>query len=133
MGGADTSEYRIVVSADTDASRVAREFVEHHSDSLDRDVVDDAKLMVSELVTNAVMHGQPAITLCVTLDPPLIGVSVQDEGEDMPPTAVRAPALTAASGRGLMIIDSIASRWGVVPRESGPGKTVWFRLDAKLP
>jgi anti-sigma regulatory factor (Ser/Thr protein kinase) len=88
---------------------------------------------VSELVTSALKHGQPDITLGVSLDPPLIGVSVQDEGEDMPPTAVRAPELTAASGRGLMIIDSIASRWGVVPRESGPGKTVWFRLDAKLP
>jgi anti-sigma regulatory factor (Ser/Thr protein kinase) len=133
MSGSEEAEYHLTLSSDTDASRVAREFVEQHSDSLARDVIDTAKLLVSEVVANAVKYGEPAITLRVSLDPPLIGVSVDDEGDDMPPTQVSRPAPTATSGRGLLIVASLSSHWGVVDHDPRPGKTVWFRLDPRTP
>lgn len=127
---ADTTEFILNLSSDADAAGLARRFVNDHSDSLPTDLVEDAKLLVSELVTNAVRHGRPDISLRVSLVPPLIGVSVHDQGSVMPSTEIQPPDLAAGSGRGLMIVDRLSSRWGVIPSDPAPGKTVWFRLDA---
>lgn len=117
------------LSFDADAGRVARAFVQEHSDSLPQDLIEDAKLLVSELVSNAVRHGRPDVTLRVSLHPPLIGVSVEDAGAGVPSTRIRPPDLETAGGRGLMIVDRMSSSWGVIPTDPPPGKTVWFRLD----
>ncbi len=112
-----------------DAPRLARAFVAEHGKCLPECAVDDARLLVSELVTNALRHGRPDITVHVELNPPLIEVSVHDEGAALPP-ADPPPALpTALSGRGLNLVDRIASCWGITPTESPEGKAVWFRLD----
>lgn len=126
----EATDFCLTLSSDSDAAGVARTFVDEHSDALPQDLVEDAKLLVTELVTNAVRHGQPEITLRVSLYPPLMGVSVQDEGAAVPSTEIRPPDLESPGGRGLMIVDRMSSSWGVVPAEPPPGKVVWFRLDS---
>jgi serine/threonine-protein kinase RsbW len=83
------------------------------------------------LVSNAVRHGRPEITLRVSLDPPLIGVSVHDDGATVPSTEVQRPESSDPSGRGLYLVDRVSSDWGVTPNDPPPGKTIWFRLDPR--
>ncbi|MFJ8072369.1 ATP-binding protein [Streptomyces sp. NPDC096176] len=84
---------------------------------------DDITLCVSELATNALVHGVPPgrgylLRLLLSEDGTL-RVEVHDSGDGRP--CVRAPA--GESGRGLLLVDALADRWGVGPRE--PGKVVW--------
>lgn len=89
-------------------------------------VVDDLLLLVSELVTNAVVHaGSPAV---VRLDADLdrIKVAVADRDADGSPGTVVEPDPLSSSGRGVLLVDRLAARWGVEPHCEG--KTVWFEL-----
>ena len=88
-------------------------------------VVDDLLLLVSELVTNAVVHaGSPAV---VRLDSDVrrIKVAVADRDAERAPSVVE-PDAQSASGRGVLLVDRLAARWGVEPRSEG--KVVWFEL-----
>ena len=125
----DATTFRMTLAHDANAVAAARTFVEQHADSLPADLAEDAKLLASELVTNAVRHGRPDVTVRVSLHPPWIGVSVEDEGAAVPSTDIAPPDLESFSGRGLMIVDRMSSTWGVIPTDPPPGKTVWFRLD----
>lgn len=126
--GAEPYAVTIDLPSTADAAGIARRFVEEHRDHLALDVVDDAKLLVSEIVTNAVVHGKPEVTLVLRIDPPGLGVVVADEGRAQPHLPDAAPDADAPSGRGLLIIDAIASAWGVSPNAPPPGKSVWFEL-----
>lgn len=84
-----------------------------------------AVLLVSELVTNAVVHAYSAPDLTVRLRREVLWVGVADIGAGAP--AQRPHQLDALSGRGLRLVDQIASSWGVQPRPVG--KVVWFELD----
>jgi hypothetical protein len=66
--------------ADAAAPAIARAVLVEHAGSLPAGLIEDALLLVSELVTNAVQHGQPEILLSIRRRPPGIGVSVQDRG-----------------------------------------------------
>lgn len=107
---------------------IAREFVAEHASDLPEELKLDAELLVSELVANAVQHGQPEITLSINADPPGIGVQVTDEGNYLPALPDRAPDVRQPSGRGLRLVDSLSTSWGVTPNEPPPGKTVWFEI-----
>ncbi len=88
-------------------------------------------LMLSELVTNAVRYGSgDATDVLVELSPGAVRVEVRGDGEPFtPPRAL--PAATATCGRGLMIVDALADRWGV---DGGDGRTaVWFALERSRP
>jgi anti-sigma regulatory factor (Ser/Thr protein kinase) len=88
-------------------------------------VVDDLLLLVSELVTNAVVHaGSPAV---VRLDADIkrIKVAVADRDADKAPSVVEPDPLSS-SGRGVLLVDRLAARWGVEPQCEG--KVVWFEL-----
>jgi anti-sigma regulatory factor (Ser/Thr protein kinase) len=101
----------------------ARRFTEQVLDGwhLD-DVRDVVRLLVSELVINAVLHARTAITLCLHHESGRLRVEVSD-GSTMPPV-LHTPGPTAPTGRGLQIVASLSDEWGVdVQRE---GKTVWF-------
>jgi anti-sigma regulatory factor (Ser/Thr protein kinase) len=116
--------------ADASAAALARQFVEDNRDHIRADLIEDAQLLVSELVTNAVRHGRPDITLCVSVDPPAIGIAVRDHGESLPASPQGPPPPTQPSGRGLLIVDALASTWGVTPNpEPAPGKVVWFEIQ----
>jgi anti-sigma regulatory factor (Ser/Thr protein kinase) len=120
------------LNKDLDAPAVARRFVAEQGSGLSPAVVADAELLVSELVTNAVVYGRAAITLRVNLDPPGIGIAVHDRGDDSIEVAPDPPDPNAPGGRGLLIVRTIATAWGVTPSDPPPGKTVWFRLEPGL-
>ena len=113
---------------DPSAARLARKFVSSvlHAWSVDEDVVDNAELCVSELVTNAVIHSGTTSTVTVQADREYVLVLVQDRGGR---GAVRRPEELdpeSVSGRGLTLVDALASAWSA--EHSTDGTTVWFEL-----
>jgi CheY-like chemotaxis protein len=87
-------------------------------------LVDPVNLLVSELVGNAVRHTDSDIEVVIHVLAELLRVEVRD-GSAVPP-AQRTPDPTDVSGRGLALVDAVASRWGVDPLPQG--KSVWFEL-----
>ncbi|MFC6238883.1 ATP-binding protein [Longivirga aurantiaca] len=91
-----------------------------------RDLIDDAVLLVSELASNAVLHARTTMVVgaCWTPSTRVLRVCVLDDDTDEPVQRHADP--TATSGRGLEIVNRIASRWGVI--QGADGKSVWFEL-----
>jgi anti-sigma regulatory factor (Ser/Thr protein kinase) len=94
-------------------------------------LADDAVLVVSELVTNAVQHtaagrgGEPVVWVKLLAQPPCLMCLVADPSRDLP---LRRPATAQDSaGRGLHVIESCSSRWGWHLLDEG-GKVVWALL-----
>jgi len=92
----------------------------------DGELACTAMLLASELITNALEHGSGTITLLVTLTPEALRVDVTDESPLRPATRVADP--DDDGGRGLLIVDHLATTWGMELLELG-GKSVWFTLD----
>lgn len=86
--------------------------------------VQDALLLTTELVSNAVLHGRPSLRVRVRL---LAEDRVRVEVYDAAPGMPRLRAAWAGGGRGLSIVDETADAWGVEAEPIG-GKTVWFEL-----
>lgn len=96
------------------------------------DVSCTVALLVAELAANAVRHGRlPGrdFRLRLAFEAPagLIRIEVSDASPDQPPAASPAPALDDESGRGLLLVDILATRWGTTPRLP-LGKTVWAEV-----
>lgn len=90
---------------------------------------DTVVLIIAELSVNAVLHGRVlgrdfALRLVLRPAAALVRVEVSDTHPALP--LCLAPP--ADGGRGLLLVDALASRWGVMER-TGPGKTVWAELD----
>ena len=98
-------------------------------DALDRwgcgAVVDDATLLVSELVSNAIRHTDGKSTLTLQRLSGRVRITVHDT-ETRPPSPNLRVEPTATSGRGMHLVDALAAAWGVEP--TGSGKTVWADL-----
>jgi anti-sigma regulatory factor (Ser/Thr protein kinase) len=124
------SEVTYPLPATPDAPGMARDYILLHGAHLPPDLVADAQLLVSELVTNAVVHGLPEITLSIRMTPPSIGARVLDHGPTLPPTDPTAAPAERTHGRGLFIVATMARSWGVDIDESASGKTVWFELGS---
>jgi MEDS: MEthanogen/methylotroph, DcmR Sensory domain/Histidine kinase-like ATPase domain len=85
---------------------------------------DDARLVTSELTTNAVIHACTPFSLSLACQGSTVRISVRDWNGS--PPIVRNAGPTSRSGRGLRIVDTVARDWGV---EADPdGKTVWAEL-----
>ncbi|MFE1769777.1 SpoIIE family protein phosphatase [Streptomyces sp. NPDC059008] len=97
-------------------------------DWADADQVDSAVLMVSEVVTNVLMHTDGDALLVAEISGPRgarrIRVDVSDSSDELPHR--RSPGELASSGRGLVLLELLAGAWGVDPR--GNGKSTWFEL-----
>ncbi len=90
------------------------------------DLADDLELVVSELVTNALLHGTPPARLRLRLHPgsrPALDVEALDAGGPPPDDSERPH-----HGRGLRIVDAIAARHGDF--DDGDGRHVWAQLPA---
>jgi anti-sigma regulatory factor (Ser/Thr protein kinase) len=112
----------------TESVPAARRFVRDLM--IDSDTVadiDTASLLVTEIVTNAVLHALTPMVLSVEVSAEVVRIEVRD-GSELPPR-LRAFSPIAATGRGLRLLESLAVRWGVRPEPSG-GKVVWFDVGA---
>ena len=85
---------------------------------------ENAELLVSELVTNALRHGDGQARLGVATRDGSVRIEVEDGGAAAP--RVRRPQASDEGGRGLHLISELSSRWGTAPTENG--KVVWFEL-----
>ena len=88
-------------------------------------VSDEATLLTSELIANAVRHAPPPLCLEITVHTTKIRIEVHDS-DPIAPVLTR-PDFTSSGGRGVWLVDTIASRWGYRPEP--PGKVVWFEID----
>ena len=89
------------------------------------DPLDDVLLLTTELVTNGVVHAGTDVEVVIETTGVSLIVSVGDRySARQLPTVVTAPPEMSESGRGLLLIRSIANRWGV--EHSATGKAVWF-------
>ena len=88
------------------------------------------QLLVSEVVTNAVIHARSPIDVEIDLTAgERLLVRVCDEGAGIP--IVQCPGPWSEHGRGLGLVDATSKRWGVAP--AARGKCVWFELDPTGP
>ena len=114
------------------AASAARHALTALEPDLGPDLLDDVRLLVSELVTNSVRHaGDAGISGSVTLDVKTTGdtvrVEVTDRGGGFDPKP-REPGQSKASGWGLYLVDRLADRWGVIRNHV---TRVWFEIDAR--
>jgi anti-sigma regulatory factor (Ser/Thr protein kinase) len=86
-----------------------------------------AALLTSELVTNAVRYGGSRAVIDAQTPGGVLRVSVRDDNPALPVVGAK-PEFTKEGGRGLQVVDALASRWGV-EEAAGGGKAVWFELD----
>ncbi|MFF0223517.1 SpoIIE family protein phosphatase [Streptomyces sp. NPDC004629] len=87
---------------------------------------DEAQLLLSEVVTNALVHADSDVDLRVRRYPHHLRVEVRDSDPHPAINVGRPGEAQAEGGRGMMIVSALASAWGNSP--SGRGKTVWFEL-----
>ncbi|MGW7825302.1 ATP-binding SpoIIE family protein phosphatase, partial [Streptomyces puniciscabiei] len=111
--------------------QIARHFIREQLHSWGFDAVaDELELMASEVVTNALIHADSSVDLRLREYPDHLRLEVRD-ADPTPP--VPAPIMaseeanqTSEHGRGLIIVDGLATQWGNSP--SGRGKTVWLEV-----
>jgi anti-sigma regulatory factor (Ser/Thr protein kinase) len=93
-------------------------------DGVEASVIEVAVLLVSELVTNAVVHARGPICLTVHTDAHWVRIEGEDPGHRRP--VLRAATLDAVDGRGLLVVDGLATDWGTEQRATH--KVVWFEI-----
>lgn len=123
-------ELTLALPGDSRAPGLARQFVVEHGATADlaADLLDDAYLLTSELVGNAVQHGRPAITLVLRTFAAGVEVRVHDEGTAFDVARLALSPSHQTSGRGLHLVAALATAWGLTPSSPAAGKTVWFDL-----
>ncbi len=110
---------------DSGSPAEARALVRQTLAAWDCDDLDDvASLLTTEVVANAVRYAADQIALRVSLDDGVVRVEVHDSNPVLPEG--HRVSRGATSGRGLLVIDALAQRWGAQP--DGTGKIVWFEL-----
>jgi anti-sigma regulatory factor (Ser/Thr protein kinase)/anti-anti-sigma regulatory factor len=88
-----------------------------------------AQVIVSELVTNSVVHARTPVEVTARCVDGALVMAVRDgDPRLLPPPGGGVAADGAGYGRGLLIVDSMADAWGCVP--TGDGKVVWARLES---
>ena len=115
--------------ASPESVAMARDFVTTHL-LVNRlpHLVDDARLVVSELATNAVRHAGTAFTLSLDGRDGSITLRVRDGSRGIP--TFGSPGILSTSGRGLMLVSALSVAWGVSLEAEG-GKSVWARLGTQ--
>jgi len=90
------------------------------------DTLDTVLLLTSELVTNAVLHGEGQAVLDGHVDPQRVRVTITDDSP-RPPKVRHTEGQLTEGGRGMLLVEELATRWGVDATGAG-GKTVWFEV-----
>jgi anti-sigma regulatory factor (Ser/Thr protein kinase) len=89
-------------------------------------LLDDAALVLSELVTNALRAGGTSVTVHLQVWPGRLRLAVGDSGPGRP--RLRSPGIYETSGRGLQVVAALADEWGVTEFDHDGGKEVWAEL-----
>lgn len=87
-------------------------------------LVEAAELVISELVSNVVVHAGTDVELRITAEPEAIRVEIDDGNPHLP--VLRTWSQTAGTGRGLLIVEDFCDRWDA--SRTRAGKTVWFEI-----
>ena len=109
-----------------DSVSAARHTIDRLAARLDEPRLEELRLLVSEVVSNSVRHGEGAgpIELRVSVGSTIVHVEVEDPGPGFRPVERPRP-LARKDGWGLVLVERLAARWGVV---AGVTTTVWFDL-----
>lgn len=127
--GARSATVRLQLDCGPEAAAAARAAISMLDGCAPRELLDDARLLTSEVVTNAVRHSGAAegsvvdVEVAATADHVAVGVS--DQGNGFVPRA-RTKGQSEGSGWGLHLVERLASSWGV---EAEPQPRVWFELQ----
>lgn len=114
------------------STREARRLVSDALEATDLDAAAaTAALVVSELVTNAVLHARTPFEVRMMLTPGVIRIEVHDGTERKP--VRRYFSDQATSGRGLRLVEELCAAWGVDADTDGEGKTVWAEVSTTRP
>ena len=119
----------LVLPVDGRSVAAARGFLRTVLDGHPTTSTDDALLMISELVTNAVRNAHSRLLVTACIADQTLRVEVGDDDPTVP--VASDPEHHATSGRGLRIVEGLADHWGITP--SADGKVVWFELDLTTP
>ena len=120
-------EAALQLPATPEAAAAARDFLRRALRTQQLDGFGEVtELLTSELVTNVIRHVRKSMTVRAIFDGSRIRVEVEDPSPSLP--LVMTADVTADHGRGLRIVEQLATAWGAVPHPEG--KTVWFELDA---
>src|SRR5206468_1737660 len=116
----------VTLPTDVTAPRLARRFVADTVTSWGaHDLVETAKLLASELVTNALRHAGGARLLVVQENADCIRLEVVDHGRGG--ARRRSPRIDDIGGRGLVLVEAMAARWGASP--SNGAHVVWCEMS----
>ena len=123
-----TAAVHLHLARTADAAPIARDAALAFRSSLTAERLEDLRLVLSELVTNAVVHGQGnTLDVRLTADGPVVSGEVVDDGDGFP--APPPPSLDQRGGRGLAIVGALTRQWGI---ERG-STHVWFELTGAQP
>lgn len=101
---------------------------------IDGETGDDAVLVVSELVTNAIAHTASERIGCrVRVDGRRLRIEVEDQNRGLTLPAQCRPTPDDQGGRGLVLVGMLSSDWGVKDAPHGSGRIVWAELTPDLP
>ena len=110
------------------SARACRRFLLDTLDEWDADeFADEAVLLLSELVTNAVLHAGTEIDVELQFERDILRVEVRDGDPRLP--SVRQYSVLSGTGRGLALVAGTAKTWNAEPVPDG-GKRVWFELES---
>ncbi|WP_090055597.1 ATP-binding protein [Lentzea fradiae] len=120
------AEVRVTLTAEGGSCARARQLVREAAASWDlpEELADDAQLVVTELVSNGIDHGEGLITLTVRRKDGGMLVEVHDESPEKP--LLRPVDPSSARGRGMQLVQALSADWGTTPDSSG--KVVWAQL-----
>jgi anti-sigma regulatory factor (Ser/Thr protein kinase) len=93
-------------------------------------LVDVAALLTSELVTNAILHARTPVRLTLRGGTTALRVEVCDQSSVIP--SPRHYSASSGTGRGLVLVDQLAQRWGTEAVSDQIGKIVWFELPVSV-
>jgi anti-sigma regulatory factor (Ser/Thr protein kinase) len=113
-----------IFPAEVRSAGLARSFVEQELAGYDSHLVDDVVMTTSELAANAVVHGGSEFVVTIAHSPAGLRLSVADSGPGQP--TLRSDRIGPA-GRGLYLVDALATRWGVERKTEG--KVVWAQFE----
>lgn len=117
-----------LLSPAANSPRAARRFVDSTLRSWScREAADVVVLLTNELVTNAVLHAGTRIGLRISRVSGRLRVEVGDASHQA--LAVRPRNVDAQTGRGLALVESLSTSWGV-EHVADNGKVVWFEVEA---